>query len=129
MAVALQFSSGAATVRVHAQEAEVKRPGSPKRPAILLLHGFGGHNVFWMARLAPLLTEAGIGLYAPHYFDRTQTTHANLSMLTDGVHVPQWLTTIDEALHFVSSRPATHRSCRHFPGRVPGVGTGGATLR
>ena len=60
---------------------------------------------FWTTRLAPFLAEAGIALYAPHYFDRTGTTRADLSMLTDGHHVPQWLETVDAALKFVSERP------------------------
>ena len=59
----------------------------------------------WTARLAPLLEEAGIGLYAPHYFDRTGTSRADPAMLTDGVHVPQWIETVDAALRFVAERP------------------------
>lgn len=61
---------------------------------------------FWISRLGPLLREAGIGLYAPHYFDRTQTTRADLAMIVDGVHVPQWLATITAALRFIATRPS-----------------------
>ena len=89
---------------MHAEEPALKT-GTGKRPAIVLLHGSGGHVDFWIARLAPFLAEAGMALYAPHYFDRTSTARADLSMLTDGRHVPQWLETVDDALRFVNTRP------------------------
>lgn len=76
-----------------------------KRPAILLLHGSGGHIDLWTDRLTPLLQEARVGLYAPHYFDRTQTIRADLATITDGVHVPKWLETVDDALSFIATRP------------------------
>ena len=104
MASSLQFDSGGVRIGVHAEE-PATNTGTGKRPAIVLLHGSGGHADFWTARLAPFLAEAGIALYAPHYFERTATTRADLAMLTDGQHVPQWLETIDDALRFVSSRP------------------------
>ncbi len=90
---------------MHAQEI-LSKDRQRQHPAILLLHGSGGHIDFWTARLAPLLNEAGIGLYAPHYFERTNTSRADLAMLTDGVHVPRWIETVDAALSFVASRPA-----------------------
>ncbi len=102
----LQLVSGGATVRVFAQElASVPAQPTVRRAAILLLHGSGGHVESWTGRLAPFLLEAGIGLYAPHYFDRTGTTRADLAMLTDGIHVPQWIDTVDDTLRFVASRP------------------------
>ena len=104
MASALAFISAGVRIRVHAEEPAI-RSGLSKRPAILLLHGSGGHVDFWTARLAPFLAEAGIALYAPHYFERTGTTRADLNLLTDGRHVPQWLETVDDALRFVSTRP------------------------
>ena len=100
----LQFQSGAVPIRIYAQET-TGNDATRRRPAILLLHGSGGHVESWVNRLGPLLEEASIGLYAPHYFDRTRTVRADLTTMTDGVHVPQWLETLDAALQFVASRP------------------------
>ncbi len=102
----LQLVSGGAKVRVFAQEvASAKAPSSNRRPAILLLHGSGGHVESWTGKLGPFLIEAGINLYAPHYFDRTGATRADLAMLTGGIHVPQWIDTVNDTLRFVASRP------------------------
>lgn len=105
MAESLLFHSGDVNIRMYAEEGD---PASHthKRPAILLLHGSGGHVDFWIARLGPLLAEVGIALYAPHYFDRTRTVRADLALLTDGIHVPLWLSTVDDALRFVAARPS-----------------------
>ena len=100
----LGFRSGNRAIRVHAEEIGAVS-GTQQHPAILLLHGSGGHIDYWTSRLAPFLAEGGIHLYAPHYFERTGTSRADLAMLTDGVHVPQWLETVDDALEFVASRP------------------------
>ena len=100
----LHFESGHTRIRVHAQEIDPTQ-GAGKRAALLLLHGASGHAEFWTSRLAPFLAEGGIHLYAPQYFDRTATVRADLSMLTDGLHVPQWLETVDDALRFVAGRP------------------------
>ena len=102
----LQFNSGGLPIRMQAQE--ISSPADAagrKRPAVVLLHGSGGHVDFWTARLGPFLQESGISLYAPHYFDRTHTTRADLTTISDGVHVPQWLETLDAATRFVASRP------------------------
>ena len=107
MSSLLHFRSGNTAIRMFAEEFNpgVSSPDD-KRPAILLLHGAGGHVDFWTSRLTPFLREGRMALYAPHYFDRTQTGRADLSMITDGVHVPQWMETLDAALHFVASRPS-----------------------
>ena len=104
MSEALSFRSGGRPIRAFAEELP-SIASAQKRPAILLLHGSGGHADFWTSRLAPFLAEGGIHLYAPHYFDRTGTSRADRSMFTDDVHVPQWLETVDDALEFVASRP------------------------
>ncbi len=78
--------------------------------AIVLLHGAGGNLDFWTSRFGPFLSEAGIALYAPHYFDRTDTVRADLATISDGVHTPQWLATVDEALRFAASRPGVDPS-------------------
>lgn len=106
MATSLQFNSHGAPIRMYAEETAVPpEPSAEKRPAILLLHGSGGHIDFWTDRLAPLLQEARVGLYAPHYFERTGTIRADLATITDGVHVPKWLETVDDALAFTAGRP------------------------
>ncbi len=71
----------------------------------MLLHGAGGHLDFWTSRFGPFLHEAGIALYAPHYFDRTGTGRADLATIADGVHVPQWLATVEQAVVVAAARP------------------------
>ena len=104
----LEFTSGGIPIRLEAQEFPSDGNHSEKRPAVLLLHGSGGHVEFWTERLGPFLREGSISLYAPHYFDRTKTVRADLAMISDGVHVPQWLETIDAATRFVASRPGVN---------------------
>ncbi len=107
MSQALLFHSGGRSIQMHAQEIDSTAAGTAttRHPAILLLHGSGGHADFWTTRLGSVLRESNIGFYAPHYFDRTGTARADLATITDGVHVPLWLETLDAALHFVASRP------------------------
>lgn len=103
----LKLNSHGQSIRISAEELadDPTHRKSIKRPAILLLHGSGGNVDFWGNQLAAILQEAGVHLYAPHYFDRTATGRADMNLLRDGVHVPQWLETIDDALHFVAARP------------------------
>ena len=98
----LHFPVEQQLIRLTAQEPTTalhSRDG--RHPAIILLHGSGGHLDFWVSRFGPLLEQAGIGLYAPHYFERTGTLRADLGTIQDGVHVPQWLATVDQAVRFV----------------------------
>jgi dienelactone hydrolase len=74
-------------------------------PAILYLHGAGGDTTYWPDRLAPCAQRIGASLYAPHYLDRTHDRHATADIIFDGVHVPQWLETVTDALDYVRSRP------------------------
>ena len=76
-----------------------------KHPAILLLHGSGGNIAFWTERLAPQASRLNIALYAVHYFDRTATRRADAATILDGVHFPQWLATIADALAYIRARP------------------------
>ncbi len=110
----LHFTSENRPIRITAQELAPLAPGQAigRKPAIVLLHGSGGSVDLWGTQLSSVLETAGVHLYAPHYFDRTGTKRADLAMLSDGVHVPQWLTTIDDALRFVAARPAVD------PGRI-----------
>lgn len=104
------FFAAGKSIRMEAFEppaASAKATGLPSTriPAILLLHGAGGRIGFWLDRLAPHLLSAGVALYAPHYFDRTDTQYADLAVIADGVHVPQWLETIQAALQWIGARP------------------------
>lgn len=97
------FTSGHTDIRLSVQEPE--STGQAPFAAVILLHGSGGNLDFWATKFGPLLLQAGIALYAPHYFDKTGTTRADLATIQDGIHVPQWLATIDEAVRFVAARP------------------------
>jgi carboxymethylenebutenolidase len=87
---------------------EPKSPGPS--PAILLLHGAGGNTNFWLEGLIPLIAPAGIAVYAVHYFDRTATVRADLHTLTDGIHVPLWISTIRETLAHIAALPSVDSS-------------------
>jgi carboxymethylenebutenolidase len=95
------FRAGGRDIPIDMHEPTTASP----HPAIVLMHASGGNVGFWVDPLAPHLSAAGIALYAPRYFERTNTTRADLSIITDGVHVPQWLDTLDAALTFASTRP------------------------
>jgi dipeptidyl aminopeptidase/acylaminoacyl peptidase len=75
-----------------------------KHPALLVLHGSGGAAWYWMERFAPTLREAGVAIYAPHYFDKTGTNRATMAMILDGRHFIAWLTAIQDALSYVCDR-------------------------
>lgn len=79
--------------------------GSHRRPALVLLHGSGGNVDFWLSRLEPALAEAGVLLFAPHYFERTGTSRADMATITDGVHVPLWLEALGGSLAHVAANP------------------------
>ena len=97
------FRSGGKDIRISLHEPSTT---NAPHPAIVLLHGAGGNVAYWVERLAPSLNEAGLALYAPHYFDRTGTAHADYNTIIDGIHVPQWLEVLDGALTFAAARPS-----------------------
>ena len=101
------YQSGAESIRVDAFET----PGPERRPALILLHGSGGAVSYWLARFAPTITQFGMGLYAPHYFDKTSTDRATAETILDGVHFPAWLAAIDDAVSFAASRPTVDPGC------------------
>ena len=106
MSTPLELRVDNVPIRLYAQEPP---PESGKgHAAIILLHGAGGNLDFWTSRFGPYLQEAGIALYAPHYFDRTGTTRADPALLRDGPHVPQWLDVIDATVRLAASRPGIH---------------------
>lgn len=91
-------------VRLESSVPAVER--GAKLPALVLLHGAGGNAEFWRARLATPLAQAGVALFVPHYFERTGTVRADLGSISDGVHVPLWLQTLDVALDTIAKHPA-----------------------
>jgi carboxymethylenebutenolidase len=95
------YQSGNTTIRIQQREPGATSP----QPAIVLLHGAGGNTTFWLDRIAPVAARLGIALYAPHYFDRTQTQRADPITILDGVHVPLWLEAVADALAYVRGRP------------------------
>jgi carboxymethylenebutenolidase len=95
------FLSGGKAIRLH----QIEPVGAGPFPAILLLHGAGGNISFWLDRMAPFLARLGVALYAVHYFDRTGTERADTATILDGIHVPLWLDTVNDALEAVAGRP------------------------
>ena len=94
------FLSGGKTIRIQQIE-----PSTSRFPAVLLLHGSGGNLAFWFDRFAPQLSRLGVACYAVHYFDRTESTHADAATILDGHHVPLWLSAIDDTLAYIAKRP------------------------
>ena len=103
MAEHLRFNVDGKSIRMHAME--LAPTAQQTHAALVLLHGAGGNLDLWSSRFAPFLNSAGVALYAPHYFDRTGTSYADIATITDGVHAPQWLATVDAAVRFVATRP------------------------
>jgi predicted esterase len=95
------FLSGDKLIRIDQHE-----PGTPgPHPAILLLHGSGGNAAFWSDRIAPFIAGRNIALYVIHYFDRTDTVHAQYNDIIDGYHFPAWLSAIADGLAHIRTRP------------------------
>lgn len=97
-----RYLSGTHPIQIDQFEPEV----SHKCPALLVLHGSGGAASYWMDRFAPTLRDAGVAVYAPHYFDKTMTQQATKSMILDGRHFIAWLTAVQDAVAYVAGRPA-----------------------
>ena len=95
------FRVGNRDIRIDMHEPSTTSP----HPAMVLMHGAGGNVGLWLDRLTPHLSTLGVALYAPHYFDRTGTVRANLAAISDGVHVPQWIDTLNAAMTFAATRP------------------------
>lgn len=90
------------THQIHIDQFEPEQNG--KHPALLVLHGSGGAAGYWMQRFAPSLREAGVAIYAPHYFDKTETTRATTAMILDGRHFIAWLSAVQDAVSYVADR-------------------------
>lgn len=96
------FLSGGQTVRIERYEPA----GAGPHPALLLAHGSGGAASYWLNRFAPQLTSFGVGVHAPHYFDKTGTARATPEMILDGQHFPAWLRALEDAVGDLRARPS-----------------------
>lgn len=96
------FLSGAERIRIERYEPA----GAGPHPALLLAHGSGGAVSYWLNRFAPQLTAFGVGVHAPHYFDKTGTAHATAEMILDGQHFPAWLRALEDAVRDLRARPS-----------------------
>ena len=90
------------THNIHIDQFEPEPDGT--HSALLVLHGSGGAASYWMERFAPTLREAGVAIYAPHYFEKTTTNRATVAEILDGRHFIAWLTAIQDAVGYVSNR-------------------------
>jgi carboxymethylenebutenolidase len=95
-----RYTSGGHSIEIDQFEPEP----TGKHPALLVLHGSGGAASYWMERFAPTLREAGVAIYAPHYFDKTSTSRATTAMILDGRHFIAWLTAIQDAVTYAADR-------------------------
>jgi carboxymethylenebutenolidase len=95
------FLSGGKTIRVHVIEPAAPGP----HPAVVMLHGAGGNVYFWLEHIAPTIAKLGFAVYAIHYFDRTGTSYASGEVLADGVSIPRWIETLENALAWVADQP------------------------
>ena len=85
-------------------------PANGRHAALVVLHGSGGAAHYWLSRFAPMVTQAGLALYAPHYFEKTGTDRPTIANILDGRHFAAWLTAIKDALNYVAARPAVDAS-------------------
>ena len=98
----LPFTSAGKTIRL---DAAIPSDPAKRYPAVLVLHGSGGNTSFWLDRIAPLIGQAGIALFAAHYFDATGTQRATAAHFSDDVHVPAWFQTIRDAIAHIRTLP------------------------
>ena len=96
-----RYSSGSTTIQIDQFEPETR----DEHPALLVLHGSGGAASYWMEGFAPMLKQAGVAVYAPHYFDKTGTHRPTAEMILDGRHFVEWLTAVQDALNYIATRP------------------------
>ena len=95
------FLSSSEQIRIERHEP----PGAGPHPALLLVHGSGGAASYWLNQFAPKLAAFGVGVHAPHYFDKTGTARATAEMILDGQHFRAWLRALEDAVADLRARP------------------------
>lgn len=95
------YASGIAAIDIDQFEPRT----TSAHPAILVLHGSGGAASYWMDQFAPALNQFGAAVYAPHYFDKTDTLRATTEIILDGRHFIAWLKALQDALDYIAGRP------------------------
>lgn len=95
------YKSGSASIQIDQSE-----PGSGRHAALVVLHGAGGAAQYWLSRFAPMVAQAGLALYAPHYFEKTEIQRPTLANILDGRHFGEWLAAVKDAVTYVAARPA-----------------------
>ena len=95
------YLSGSENIRLECFEPG----GAGPHPALLIVHGSGGSASYWLNHFAPRWRAFGLGVYAPHYFDKTGTTRATAETILDGHHFPQWLRALEDAVTNLRARP------------------------
>jgi len=111
------YASGMAAIDIDQFEPHTDAPHT----ALLFLHGSSGAAPYWMYQFAPALNRLGAAIYAPHYFDKTDTQRATTDIILDGRHFIAWLKAVQDALDYIAGRPHVD------PGRIGvlGVSLGG----
>lgn len=99
------YRSGSKDIRIESYEPAASGGKPGQHPALLLVHGSGGAVTYWLDKFAPGLGLFGIGLYAPHYFDKTGAVRATAETILDGQHFPAWLDALKDAVTELRSRP------------------------
>lgn len=100
-----QYKSGSSSIQIDQSE-----PASGGHAALVVLHGSGGSADYWLSRFAPMVTQAGLALYAPHYFDKTGAQRPTIANILDGRHFGEWLAAVKDAVTYVASRPRVDAS-------------------
>jgi carboxymethylenebutenolidase len=71
----------------------------------VLLHGAGGPSRYWVERFTPYLRQAGMAVYAPHFFDATGTERATKEMIRSPEWFCPWLAAVHDAVRAVAAEP------------------------
>jgi len=95
----ITFESGGKSI---AMDCLLPNGNGQRFPAIIGLHGSGGGYPL-VAVPGRVLAAQGFAVYVPHYFERTDTTSADLA--TSVRHFPEWMKTVWDAVSFVVRQP------------------------
>ncbi|MGA7684877.1 MAG: dienelactone hydrolase family protein [Terriglobales bacterium] len=99
----LAFDSGRKQIRL---DAYIPESDSSSLPAVIALHGAGG-DVTGTEKFAAVLAEQGFAVFVLHYFDRTGTQNADMSVIIR--NFPIWMKTLWQAVSFVEKQSQVDR--------------------